>query len=152
MKKSPSQAQMADSSASTPTSTPERPEPVPVEKGKSEDDLSRALNRANTADKIEETDEANKDKKKKDKQAKKLKKRDKAVHARKMRFYRSLDSTVLRILFNMETSMIMWLMSCMFGSKIVREHCMCSVLVGGAKCLTYRHIMHVSFFKSHSMT
>ena len=114
VKKSPSVAQLPPASG-TPTSTPERSDSAALKMTESKDDLSNALNRANTADHLNETEKATKEKKKEEKTKKKLKKRDKAVHARKMRFYRSLDSAVLRIFFNIETSMI-------FGSCHVCLH------------------------------
>jgi hypothetical protein len=55
--------------------------------------LSDALNRAGTAEKLVEKDTDARAAKKK----KKYENRDKETHNRKMRFYRSLDSTTLSI-------------------------------------------------------
>ena len=55
--------------------------------------VTAALNRANTADKVQDKDDDNEEEEK----PKAKKNRDNVKHARMMRFYRSLTSTVLRI-------------------------------------------------------
>ena len=106
VKRSQSAQQVPGPGAGTSTTMPERPESDAARKRESQADLSDALNRASTADELLLTDDEIKERKKEAKKEKKLQKRDKAVHARKMRFYRSLDSTFLRIFSSTETSMI----------------------------------------------
>eukprot|EP00435_Cladocopium_sp_Y103_P066067 s13_g28.t1 len=90
----------ADGGAAAPSGSKPAPEGAGPGKVKAKDakedqasspTLADALNRANTADNLDEKDAAEKEEKKK----KKHEKRDKATHNRKMRFYRSLDSTSL---------------------------------------------------------